>query len=53
MLSYLLIPPSTSDQPIDLMDDIDEYVCDLPVPEAMLSETLDDTILESYRAIWS
>ena len=53
MLSYLLIPPSINDQPIDLMDDIDEYVCDLPVPEAMLSDTLDDAILDSYRAIWS
>lgn len=53
MLTHLLIMPSTNDQPIDLMDDIDEYVCDLPVPEALLSETLDDTILESYRQIWS
>lgn len=53
MLHHLLIPTATNDQPIDLMDDIDEYVCDLPAPEALLSETLDDTILESYRQIWS
>jgi hypothetical protein len=53
MLTHLLIPTNTNDQPIDLMDDIDEYVCDLPVPEAMLSDTLGDTILDSYRAIWS
>ena len=52
MLNYLLIPPSTSDQPIDLMDDMDTYVLDLPDQEA-IADSLDEAILDSYRAIWS
>ncbi len=52
-MHHLLIPTTTNDQPIDLLDDIDEYVCDLPTPEALLSETLDDTILNTYRQIWA
>ena len=53
MLMYLQIPTQLNDQPIDLMSDIDEYVCDLNIDEAELLDTLDDAILNSYRAIWS
>ena len=52
MLNYLLIPPSTNDQPIDLMDDIDTYVLDLP-SEVEIADSLDDAILQSYKNIWS
>ena len=51
-LFYLQLPPSTSDQPIDLMDDTDTYVLDLP-SEVEIADSLDDTILQSYRDIWS
>ena len=51
MLMHLQIPSSLQDQPIDLMLD-DEYVFELPT-ESELMETLDDSILNSYRAIWS
>lgn len=51
MLMYLQLTPSTSDQPVDLMTD-DEYVFELP-SEAELMDSLDDAILNSYRAIWS
>jgi hypothetical protein len=53
MLTHLLIPTNTNDQPIDLMSDIDEYVCDFNISEAEVLETLDDAIIQSYRAIWS
>jgi hypothetical protein len=52
MLMHLQIPSNLSDQPIDLMLD-DEYVCDFNIDESELLETLDDSILNSYRAIWS
>ena len=51
MLMHLQIPSNTSDQPIDMMDD-DEYVLDLP-SESEIMDSLDDAILNSYRAIWS
>jgi hypothetical protein len=53
MLSYLLIPSNTSDQPIDLMADIDEYVCDLNITESEVMDSLDDAIIQRYREIWS
>jgi hypothetical protein len=53
MLMYLHLTPSTSDQPIDFMADMDEYVCEFNIDESELMETLDDSILNSYRAIWS
>ena len=52
MLNYLLIPPSTSDQPIDLMDDTDTYVLDLP-NEVEITDSLYDAIMARYREIWS
>jgi hypothetical protein len=51
MLMHLQIPQNTSDQPIDLMND-DEYVFEIPT-ESELMDSLDDAILNSYRAIWS
>lgn len=51
MLMHLQIPMSLQDQPIDLMLD-DEYVFELPT-ETELMDSLDDAILDSYRAIWS
>ena len=50
-IMYLQLTPSTSDQPIDLMLD-DEYVFELP-SESEIMDSLDDAILNSYRAIWS
>ena len=52
-LMYLQLTPSTSDQPIDLMADIDEYVCDLNITEDEVMESLDDAIMQRYREIWS
>jgi hypothetical protein len=51
MLMHLQIPMSLQDQPIDLMLD-DEYVFDCPT-EQEIHDSLDDAILDSYRAIWS
>lgn len=51
MLMHLQIPFRLQDQPIDLMLD-DEYVFELPT-ETELMDSLDDAILDSYRAIWS
>lgn len=51
-LFYLQLPPSTSDQPIDLMDDTDTYVLDLP-NEVELADSLDDAIMARYREIWA
>lgn len=51
-LFYLQLPASTSDQPLDLMDDTDTYVLDLPDQDT-IADSLDDTILQSYRDIWS
>jgi len=52
-LMYLQIQPQTNDQPLDLMADIDEYVCDLTLTEDEVMETLDDAIIQRYREIWS
>lgn len=51
MLMHLQIPQNLQDHPIDLMDDT-EYVFELP-SESELLDSLDDAILNSYRAIWS
>ena len=51
-LFYLQLPASTSDQPLDLMDDTDTYVLDLP-SEQDIAESLDDAIMAKYREIWS
>ena len=51
-LFYLQLPASTSDQPLDLMDDTDTYVLDLPAQDT-IADSLDATILQSYRDIWS
>lgn len=52
MLMHLLIPTNTNDQALDLMDDMDTYVLDLPDQEA-IADSLDEAILDSYRQIWS
>lgn len=50
-LTYLIIPP-THDQPLDFLDDKDEYVCEF-LHESEVMESLDDAILARYREIWS
>jgi hypothetical protein len=52
MLTYLIITPN-HDQPLDFMDDKDEYVCDLNISEDEVLESLDDAIMARYREIWS